>query len=60
MHRCKDSKGKLWVACSECHIGGNGLSSEKCACGWKCKKKNGLGCFCGEFIKTLKLTEEVS
>ena len=43
----KDNKPLLWVACSECERGGNGSDIDKCACGWKVKRFNGLGCFIG-------------
>jgi len=51
MNSFKDDKGKLWVACSECNRGGNGKDKDKCACGWKVKKFNGLGCYLGNLIK---------
>jgi len=45
VHSFRDSGGKLWVACSECDRGGNGLDKDKCSCGWRVKRFNGLGCF---------------
>jgi len=50
----RDNKGKLWVACSECDRGGNGTDVDKCSCGWKIKRFNGSGCFCGTLIEKLK------
>ena len=50
-HSFRDDKGKLWVACSECERGGNGSDKDKCSCGWKTKRFNGLGCFCGKEMK---------
>jgi hypothetical protein len=47
MKSFKDSKGLLWVACSECERGGNGSDKDKCSSGGTCKRFNGLGCFCG-------------
>lgn len=49
-----DAKGLRWVACSECERGGNGKDADKCSCGWKIKKFNGLGCFSGAEIKDEK------
>lgn len=54
MHSFKDSRGSLWVACSECERGGNGGDLDKCSSGWKTKKFNKCGCFCGELLKKLK------
>jgi len=50
----KDSRGHLWVACSECERGGNGSDEDKCSSGWKCKKFNKCGCFCGILLEKLK------
>lgn len=49
-HSWTDDKGKRWVACSECERGGNGTDKDKCSCGWKTKRFNGLGCWCGKEI----------
>lgn len=54
MHSEKDNRGMLWVACSECERGGNGSDKDKCSCGWKVKKFNGLGCFSGIILNKLK------
>jgi len=51
MKSFKDTKGKLWVACSECERGGNGSDEDKCSCGGNCKRFNGTGCFSGEIIE---------
>ncbi len=51
MRSFKDKNGMLWVACSECERGGNGSDKDKCSCGWKCKKFNGTGCFCGNLME---------
>lgn len=56
MHSYKDTKGLLWVACSECERGGKGSDKDKCSSGWKVKRFNGLGCFLGTLLK--KLQEE--
>lgn len=45
-----DDQGRRWTACCECNRGGNGFSVNKCACGWRCKQWNGLGCYSGERI----------
>lgn len=47
-HSFKDKDGRLWVACCECNRGGNGDGS--CACGYKKKRFDGLGCFSGELL----------
>lgn len=54
MNSFKDSKGMLWVACSECVRGGNGSDKDKCTCEWKCKKFNGMGCFSGVLMERYK------
>lgn len=53
-HSFKDSRGCLWVACSECTRGGNGTIEDKCSAGWKIKKFNGYGCFLGQLIEDKK------
>lgn len=50
MNSFKDTRGHLWVACSECNRGGNGFDKDKCSCGGRCKKYNGTGCFSGELM----------
>jgi hypothetical protein len=45
-----DSKGKLFIDCSECNRGGNGADKDKCSCGWKVKKGKKCGCFVGKLI----------
>ena len=50
MNSFKDSKGMLWVACSECERGSNGSDKDKCSCGWKAKRFNGSGCFLGTLM----------
>ena len=50
MHSFTDEDGKRWTACAECDRGGNGNAKDKCSCGWKCTKWNGLGCFLGTAI----------
>ena len=54
MHSYKDSKGHLWIACSECERGANGTDKDKCSCGWKVKRYNGLGCFIGPLMEKYK------
>ncbi len=49
-HSEKDSKGRLWVACSECDRGANGDDKYKCASGSKKKKFTGFGCFSGSLL----------
>lgn len=48
-----DTRGKLFVDCSECDRGGNGTAEDKCASGWKHKKGNRGRCFMGELIEGL-------
>ena len=43
----KDSRGALYVDCSECTRGGNGGTSDKCAAGWQHKRGGRGGCFAG-------------
>lgn len=53
----RDTKGLLWVACSECERGGNGTDKDKCSCGWRVKRFNGLGCFNGRLLACLEVKE---
>lgn len=56
-HSFKDTRGALWVACSECERGANG--SADCACGANAGKRFcNLGCFSGKLLPDLKLKEE--
>lgn len=57
LHSYKDTKGLLWVACSECERGGKGSAKDKCSAGWLVKKFNGLGCFGGDLLTTLEAPE---
>lgn len=52
-----DSKGKLYVDCSECNRGGNGSDKDKCSAGCRIKKGHIGGCFCGTLIEGLVMTE---
>jgi hypothetical protein len=46
----KDSKGKIYIDCSECERGGNGSDPDKCSCGANIKKgKKGM-CFMGDLM----------
>ena len=51
----KDTRGALFVDCSECSRGGNGNDKDKCSSGWKHKKGNNGGCFIGELLPDLKV-----
>lgn len=51
----KDTKGKLFVDCSECERGGNGSDEDKCSAGWKIKKGNRGGCFIGDLLSDLEI-----
>lgn len=50
-----DTRGKLFVDCSECNRGGNGTDPEKCSCGWQVKKGKQGGCFAGDLIEGLEV-----
>jgi hypothetical protein len=39
------------IDCAECNRGGNGHDKDKCACGWKIKRKGKGACYLGELIK---------
>ncbi len=52
-----DSKGKLYVDCSECKRGGNGNSEDKCSAGWRHKKGKMGGCFIGEVCDGLTIDQ---
>lgn len=46
----KDSRGYIYIDCSECERGGNGSDIDKCSCGFRVKKGgNGL-CFLGTLM----------
>jgi hypothetical protein len=49
MNSFYDTKGLLWVACSECERGLNGSDTDKCSCA-RSKKFNGSGCFIGDLM----------
>jgi len=34
----KDSRGHIYVDCSECERGGNGSDPDKCSAGWQTKR----------------------
>jgi hypothetical protein len=51
----KDSKGKIFIDCSECERGGNGSDPEKCSCGWKVKRGGHGMCFMGTLLNGLEL-----
>lgn len=51
IHSFYDAKDKLFVDCSECERGGNGNAKDRCSCGFKVKRHNGLGCFMGDLIE---------
>ena len=50
-----DTRGAVYVDCSECERGGNGTDKDKCACGWRVKKGGKGGCFLGTLLSTLEL-----
>lgn len=54
----RDTKGKLFVDCSECERGGNGNDKDKCSAGWRIKKGKNGGCFVGQLINGLYVEEK--
>ncbi|MDA8428910.1 MAG: hypothetical protein M0T70_06600 [Geobacteraceae bacterium] len=51
----RDSRGALFVDCSECERGGNGSDPDKCSSGWHHKKGRKGGCFMGALLKDLEV-----
>jgi hypothetical protein len=51
----RDSRGKIYIDCSECNRGGNGTDPDLCSCGWKTKKPMKGGCFIGELLPGLEI-----
>lgn len=49
-YRQYDSRGALYVDCSECERGGNGADANKCSCGARIKKGYKGGCFSGKLM----------
>lgn len=53
----KDSKGMVYIDCSECERGGNGTDPDKCSAGGQ-HKKGGKGmCFSGVLMSIYKEIE---
>lgn len=50
----KDSRGILFVDCTECNRGINGNDPDKCAAGFRHKKPNIGNCALGELIEDKK------
>jgi len=51
----RDSRGKLWVACSECERGGNAdRDSDLCSAGWTIRNGGTHGCFSGVLLRRLR------
>jgi len=51
----KDTRGHLYVDCSECDYGGNGKDKDKCSSGWQYKRGNKGGCFLGKLQSDLEI-----
>jgi len=49
----RDTRGALFVDCSECRRGGKGDEKVKCSAGWQIKKGNKGGCFSGHLLNHL-------
>ncbi len=58
IHSFKDSRGYLFVDCSECTKGGNG--DQSCSSGWQQTKPKHGGCFMGKLLENLTLVEPPS
>lgn len=56
-HSFRDTKGKLCVDCSECERGGNGSAQDKCSCGWRIKRGKQGGCFMGDLLEGLEVSQ---
>lgn len=50
----KDSRGKIYIDCSECKKGGNG--EQTCSSGHKIKKGNQGMCFLGKLLEKYEKT----
>lgn len=56
-HSIKDKQDRLWVACSECIRGGNGVeptTENQCVTGFDVKRGGSLGCFNGKLLPVYK------
>ena len=58
MDSFRDTKNKLWIACSECERGGNGKNINKCCAGGNIKRFNNLGCFMGDLMEKYKIKKK--
>lgn len=54
IYSTRDSRGRLYVDCSECTRGGNGDDKDKCSAGWTAKRGGTGGCFCGTLIPEIE------
>ena len=50
----KDTRGRLYVDCTECNRGINGEDNDKCSAGFKTKKGGQGGCFCGVLLPEIE------
>lgn len=55
-----DTRGHVYVDCSECDRGGNGSDKDKCSCGWQVKRGGNGGCFIGTLRPGLKLAGQTT
>ena len=53
----RDTRGMLFVDCSECDRGGNGSDKDKCSAGWKVKRGGNGGCFMGTLLAGIEASE---
>jgi hypothetical protein len=56
----RDTRGHVYVDCSECTRGGNGKDADKCGAGGRIKRGDKGGCFMGTLLPDLKLPEKRS
>jgi hypothetical protein len=56
----RDSRGVIFVDCSECERGANGSEKDKYSCGWRTKKGGKGGCFMGTLIPSVREKMEVA
>lgn len=56
-HSFKDSRGHIYVDCTECSRGSGGEDPDKCASGWQVKRGGRAGCFSGKLRRGLLETD---
>lgn len=56
----RDTRGMLFVDCSECTRGGKGADVDKCSAGWRVKRSNKGGCYLGSLLPELSPPKPVA